>query len=222
MIIPIGDENIADGARPVFSYLFLFLNVVIFLYELTLSNPEMEIFLDRYATIPVYTMSGQSLYTLLSSMFLHGGIGHLIGNMLFLWIFADNVEAVMGNFRFLLFYLAGGIIASLAHVWMNSGSSIPSLGASGAISAVLGAYIIMFPRSKIKMVFLLFFITFYISAFFFIGFWFLEQFLSVYAESGQTGASSQGVAWWAHIGGFVFGVIFGVKYRKSARQFTLA
>src|SRR5699024_6643876 len=107
--------------------------------ELTLSNPEMEIFLDRYATIPVYTMSGQSLYTLLSSMFLHGGIGHLIGNMLFLWIFADNVEAVMGNFRFLLFYLAGGIIASLAHVWMNSGSSIPSLGASGAISAVLGA-----------------------------------------------------------------------------------
>lgn len=219
MLIPIGDDNIAGGSKPIATYTFLILNVAIFFYEYSLGDQALQSFINLYATTPTDVLSGNHLYTFFSSMFLHGGWSHLIGNMLFLWIFGDNVEAVMGNVRFVFFYLAGGIIASMTHVWMNAASTIPSLGASGAISAVLGAYLIMFPRSRIKMIFLIFFITFYISAIIFIGFWFLQQFMSVYSETGLD-AQSQGVAWWAHIGGFIFGVLCGFYYRSRARNFS--
>ena len=219
MLIPIGDDNIHGGARPVFTYAFLVINVAIFFYEYSLDNHDLQQFINQYGTIPADATSGKNTYTFISSMFLHGGWSHLIGNMLFLWIFGDNVEAVMGHAKYLLFYLAGGIIASFSHVWMNADSIIPSLGASGAISAVLGAYLIMFPRSRIKMMFIVFFVTFYISALIFIGFWFLQQFISAYGETGLE-AQSQGVAWWAHIGGFIFGIVCGFFFRSRAREFN--
>lgn len=219
MLIPIGDDNIAGGAKPFATYTFLILNIAIFFYEYSLGDQSLQLFINRYATTPTDVLSGNQLYTFFTSMFLHGGWSHLIGNMLFLWIFGDNVEAVMGNVRFILFYLVGGIIASITHVWMNADSAIPSLGASGAISAVLGAYLIMFPRSRIKMFFVVFFVTFYISALFFIGFWFVQQFMSVYQETSLD-AQSQGVAWWAHIGGFIFGVLCGFFYRSRAREYN--
>jgi len=219
MLIPIGDDNISGGARPIASYAFILMNITIFIYEYSLPDQALQQFINTFGTIPTETLAGHHLHTLLTSMFLHGGWSHLIGNMLFLWIFGDNVEAVLGNIRFVAFYIAGGVIASLTHIWMNAGSSIPSIGASGAISAVLGAYLVMFPRSRIKMIFLIFFITFYISAILFIGFWFIQQFMSVYSETNLD-VRSQGVAWWAHIGGFAFGVFWGIFYRSKARQFS--
>ena len=219
MLIPIGDDNISGGARPIASYVFIFMNIAIFIYEITLGERDLQVFINAFGAIPADTLAGHQVYTIFTSMFLHGGWSHLIGNMLFLWIFGDNVEAVIGNGRFILFYLAGGVVASCAHIVMNAESTIPSIGASGAISAVLGAYLIMFPRSRIKMIFLIFFITFYISAIIFIGFWFIQQFISAYSETGL-GAQSQGVAWWAHIGGFLFGIIIGILYRSQAREFS--
>src|SRR5690606_324353 len=151
--------------------------------------------------------------------FLHGGWSHVVGHMRFLWIFAGNVEAVLGTGKFILFYRAGGIIGSLAHIWLGAGSTIPSIGASGALSAVRGACRIVFLRSRIKLVFLIFFVTFYISAIIFIGFWFIQQFMSAYIETGLD-ARTQEVAWWAHIGGFLFGIICGIFYRSRAREFS--
>lgn len=219
MLIPIGDDNVEGGAKPIVTYAMLLLNSLIFFYEINLDSHSLQEFLNQYGTIPVDAARASNLHTLLTSMFLHGGWSHLIGNMLFLWIFGDNVEAIMGNVKFLVFYIGGGVLASLTHVWMNAESVIPSLGASGAISAILGAYIIMFPRSQVKMIFLLFFVTFYISSLIFIGFWFFQQFMSVYNETGLN-AQSQGVAWWAHIGGFVFGVVCGFFFRSRAREYN--
>lgn len=219
MLVPIGDDNISGGARPIITYALLLLNIFIFVYEFTLDEASLQAFVNRYGTIPANAVQGADLYALFTSMFLHGGWSHLIGNMLFLWIFGDNVEAVLGNLKFLLFYILGGLVASGTHIWMNPESTIPSIGASGAISAVLGAYLVMFPRSRIKLFFLLFFVTFYISAILFIGLWFLQQFMSVYSET-EMGVQSQGVAWWAHIGGFVVGVVYGLFYRSKAREFN--
>lgn len=219
MIFPIGDDNIHGGAKPYITYLLLGANFLIFIYEYSLSEVQLQEFFNIYGTIPNQAIQGINLYSLITNMFLHGGMAHLAGNMLFLWIFADNVEAVMGSIPFTLFYLIGGVVASLTHIWMNMDSFIPSLGASGAISAVLGTYLVLFPRSRIKMIFIIFFMTFYISALFFIGYWFLQQFLSVYSEQGDLGAASQGVAWWAHIGGFIYGIIVGLFYRKKASKF---
>ena len=132
-------------------------------------------------------------------------------SMLFLWIFADNIEATIGNFNFLIFYLGGGVAASLAHVYFNDQSMIPTVGASGAIAAVLGAYAIMFPRSRIKTFFLFFFIN--IPAAVYLGFWIFQQLMNGLTSLGLEGVGG-GVAWWAHIGGFVFGFLVGF-YLKS-------
>ncbi|MDH3649709.1 MAG: rhomboid family intramembrane serine protease, partial [Saprospiraceae bacterium] len=151
MFFPIGDDQIRGGSYPIFSYTFLVLNVLVFLWEVSLDPVAQMAFLNQYSAIPAYIESGDHLHTLVTSMFLHGGWLHLIFNMLFLWVFADNIEATIGNVTFFCFYIMGGIIASLAHIYFNSGSEIPSLGASGAISGVLGAYLVMFPKSKVKV-----------------------------------------------------------------------
>ena len=222
MIIPVGDDNVVGGARPFFSYGFILINILVFGYQITLNQNEIIEFFHLYGTVPTDILQGQHMYTLFTSMFLHGGLGHLLGNMLFLWIFGDNVEAILGNFRYFLFYIAAGLIATLTHVGMNISTDLPSVGASGAISAILGAYLVMFPRSQIKLVFIFFFITFYVSAILFIGLWFVEQFISVYIEAGNPNVPSQGVAWWAHIGGFVFGVIIGLRNKNKARLYNLS
>lgn len=140
---------------------------------------------------------------------------HLIGNMLFLWVFGDNIEAIIGKWKFLLFYVAGGVFASLAHMVFNLGSHIPAIGASGAIAAVLGAYLIMFPASKVKIFVLYIFRSFHIPAIYFLVFWALQQFVNGFLTILPSSAAT-GVAWWAHIGGFVFGVAFGWVIRRMA------
>lgn len=214
MIFPIGDEQIQGGYKPIFSYSFIGLNIALFFYELFMnSTGQLDIFIENYGAIPIEIKSGQDLHTLFTNMFLHGGWMHLIGNMLFLWIFADNIEATIGNFRFLLFYIAGGIIASLVHVAFNLDSVVPSIGASGAISAVLGAYLVMFPKSRVKILVIYIFSSFYVSAFIFLGFWIVFQLFNGFSSIGQN-INSGGVAYWAHIGGFAFGMLYGFWARK--------
>ncbi len=214
MIFPIGDEQIQGGYKPIFSYSFIGLNIALFFYELFMnSTGQLDIFIENYGAIPIEIKAGQDLHTLFTNMFLHGGWMHLIGNMLFLWIFADNIEATIGNFRFLLFYIAGGIIASLVHVAFNLDSVVPSIGASGAISAVLGAYLVMFPKSRVKILVIYIFSSFYVSAFIFLGFWIVFQLFNGFSSIGQN-INSGGVAYWAHIGGFAFGMLYGFWARK--------
>lgn len=217
MFFPIGDDNVKGGSQPLFSYLFLGLNALVFLYQLYLLPRAEEALIMEYAVIPNDIVQGSGYHTLLTSMFLHGSWSHLLGNLLYLWIFADNIEAIMGNVRFLLFYVLGGIIAAIAQVLTDPGSLIPTIGASGAISAVMGAYLVMFPGSRIKVIFLLFFLTFYVPALLFLGFWILQQ---LYSGWGALGSNTQGgVAWWAHIGGFVFGLGAGWLFREKAHAY---
>ena len=170
----------------------------------------------------VTSLQGKELPTIFTSMFLHGGPMHLIGNMLFLWIFADNIESSIGNFRFLLFYLAGGVVAAFAQILISgpglcnvAADGIPMVGASGAIAAVMGAYLVMFPQSRIKMLFII--KIFRVPAFIILGLWIGEQVISglsdirIFNDPGEGG-----VAFWAHIGGFVFGVAMGFFFKANS------
>ena len=214
MFFPIGDDNIEGGYKPIVAYTFLGFNIAVFLFEFTLSPGQCEWLFLEYGMQASEISAGQDIYTIFTSMFMHGGWMHLLGNMIFLWIFADNIEAIIGNVGFLLFYILGGIFAALVHVFIDPTSSIPSVGASGAISAVMGAYLVMFPKSKIKVLLLFFFITFELSAIAFLGIWFIQQLVSGVGSLGITTETSGGVAWWAHIGGFIFGLTAGYLFKK--------
>ena len=214
MLFPVGDDNIESGHPAIFSYLLLALNTGLFIFQASLPEGAQAGFVEQYGAIPAEISRGIDLQTLFSSMFLHGSWIHLIGNMLYLWIFADNIEAVIGNVRFLLFYLAGGLVAGLAQVAISPDSGVPCVGASGAIAAVMGAYIVMFPKSRVRMLFLLLFSTFYIPAWVFLGFWFAQQLFSGLGVLGMSAQDSGGIAFWAHIGGFVFGLVSGYTYRR--------
>ncbi|HQU51547.1 MAG TPA: rhomboid family intramembrane serine protease [Saprospiraceae bacterium] len=217
MIFPIGDDQVKGGARPIVSYTLILLNFLVFFFQISLTPDQLQQLVFEYGTTPNAILQGQDLMTLFTSMFLHGGWMHLLGNMLFLWIFADNIEAVVGSGLFLLFYLAGGMVASGVHVLVNPGSTVPSIGASGAISAVMGAYLVMFPVSRIKVLILIFFRSIYIPAMVFLGFWIIQQLVSGYYSMGVA-AEETGVAWWAHIGGFAFGLLCGWYFRKRYRS----
>jgi membrane associated rhomboid family serine protease len=215
MLFPIGDDNIERGHRPVFSHLLLWLNVAVFILQVRIPDSVSQAaFIETWGAVPVEIVHGVDWQTLLTSLFLHGGWVHLLGNMLYLWIFADNIEAVVGNVRFLLFYLAGGLAASLTQVLIDPSSGIPIVGASGAIAAVMGAYIVMFPGSRVKMLFLLFFIVFYVPSWVFLGLWFIQQAMSGIGALDMMSEESGGIAWWAHIGGFVFGLALGYYFRN--------
>ena len=233
MIFPIGDENVKGGHKPIFSYFFLVLNILFFVYQL--ADPELRT--CTVGAIPKNILNGEEWMTLFTSMFAHGGFSHILGNMLFLWIFADNIEAVIGNIQFALFYILGGLAAHFGHIYFGIGGStaidccdicvqgivntcdsgnnlcmgsIPTVGASGAIAAVMGAYLVMFPTSKIKTLFLIFFrVDLY--AFIYLGVWISIQFFN---GMGQAGA---GIAWWAHIGGFIFGALV-VLFLRTQRH----
>jgi membrane associated rhomboid family serine protease len=213
MLFPIGDDQVKGGYYPLFSYLFIALNTAIFIYQVMLPGPELETFVFDYGSVPSEVVQGQQLYSLFTSMFLHGGWMHLLGNMLFLWVFADNIEATIGSGRFLLFYFLGGVIAQVVHIYFNPGSILPTVGASGSISAVMGAYLVMFPSSRIKVLF--FFFVFRIPALLFLGVWIWQQWLDGTASLAVSTAESAGVAYWAHIGGFVFGVLAGLFILKN-------
>lgn len=212
MLFPIGDDNVKGGHYPIVSYTLLALNILVFVLELN-QGEQLGQFIMDYGAIPAEVTRGQRLYTLFTSMFLHGSIGHIVGNMLFLWIFADNIEAVIGSVRFLVFYLAGGLIAHAAHIFFNLNSPIPTVGASGAIAAVMGAYMIMFPQSRVKVLFLIF--PFRVPALLFLGFWIFSQFQSGVGGLNVNTAETDGIAYWAHIGGFAFGALRGFPFRNE-------
>jgi membrane associated rhomboid family serine protease len=222
MFFPIGDDQIRGGSLPVFSYGLLFANLIIFTYEVSLAPELLQQFVLEFGTIPSEIGRGEDLYTLITSMFLHGSWLHLIMNMLFLWVFADNIEAVIGNVPFLLFYLLGGVVASLAHVFLNPGSDVPGLGASGAISAVLGAYLVMFPSSRVRTLLFLVIIVRRINmpAFAFLGIWIVFQLFSGIQDLNMGSPESGGTAWWAHIGGFFFGFLAGAIFRVRLKRFV--
>lgn len=208
MLFPIGDDQVKGGHFPLVCYGFIVLNIIIFFMQTNSPGG-----LQEYAAIPTQIVQGRDLHTLLTSMFLHGGLMHLLGNMLFLWVFGDNIEATIGSFRFLLFYLMGGLIAHAAHIYFNINSPIPTVGASGAISAVMGAYLVMFPTSRVKMLFIIF--TFRVPAILFLGFWIWMQSSNGLASLEFVDQNTGGVAWWAHIGGFAYGVVAGLYYRLT-------
>ena len=213
MIFPIGDQNVVGGYQPFFSYTFIVLNVLIFLFQVSLNPEACAQFVYDFGTTPNHIVQGRDWHTLVTSMFIHGGWMHLIGNMMFLWVFADNIEAVIGNINFLGFYLLGGLAASAGHILFNPLSMVPAVGASGAISAVLGAYLIVFPHSRIKTFVLFFFVS--LPAILFLGFWIIQQLSNGIGSLSAASSHTGGVAWWAHIGGFVFGVIAGLFIRRS-------
>lgn len=213
MFFPIGDDQVKGGHIPYFSYGFIALNVLIFVFQTNMAVELQNVFVTEYGSIPAEIQAGEDWHTLFTSMFLHGSWMHLLGNMLYLWIFADNIEATVGNWTFIAFYILGGLAAHLGHIMFNPGSNIPTVGASGALSAVMGAYLVMFPHSRIKGYLLFFRIS--IPAIFFLLFWFFQQSMSGYASLSPGGAEGGGVAWWAHIGGFIFGVLGGFYFRQQ-------
>ena len=207
-MIPLRDSTPSRHV-PVITWLIVAANTLVFLFQLLLSTNQLEWFIYNFAFIPASwnTSPVWFVITLFSSMFMHGGWLHFISNMWILVIFGDNVEDRMGPFGFLAFYLLGGIAAGLLQFAVNPGSQIPTLGASGAIAAVMGAYIVLFPRARVVTLIpiIFFFTTINVPAFVYLGFWFVSQFFSGVAALGQM--SMGGVAWWAHIGGFVFGAL---------------
>jgi membrane associated rhomboid family serine protease len=227
-MLPIGDDNSQRRSVPFVTYGLIALNVLVFLYQLMLnSNGQLEDFIGRYAVTPANIASGQDYFTLITSQFLHGSWLHIGSNMLYLWIFGDNVEDAFGHIPYLIFYLAAGILAGLAQVVVDPGSTVPSLGASGAIAGVLGAYIVLFPSARVNtLIFLgIFFFFTRLSAILVIGFWAVTQFFSGWTEitnrTAQTNDSG-GVAYWAHIGGFLVGLIvaFIAKQFVTSRPYN--
>lgn len=218
MIFPIGDDQVEGGDKPIFTYFFLGMNVIAFIYMLFFSPAQdLESFYTTFGAIPNEIRTGTDWWTLLTSIFIHGGVMHLVGNMIFLWVFADNIEATIGSGRFILFYLLGGIVAGIAHVLFNQTSVIPAVGASGAISAILGAYLVMFPKSRIRVFIIFFFSSAYVPAFLFLGIWIMQQMISGVGSLGTVNLDSGGVAWWAHIGGFIYGFAAGFYFRRILR-----
>ena len=210
-MIPIHDE-IKARRVPYVNYILIVINVVVFIFEF-MSGPRLEALITEYALVPAQLTAGLDLgdmRSILTSMFLHASWMHLLGNMLYLWIFGDNVEDRLGHFWYLLFYLAGGFVAALAHWAINPASSIPTVGASGAIAAVLGAYLIMYPRARVyTFIPIGFFVRLrLLPASLVLLLWFILQLFSGVLTIGAGDVG--GTAFWAHIGGFVFGVLVGV------------
>lgn len=222
-MFPIGDTDVKEAELGLVTIVLVIVNTAVFIAEVTIFRPGLEEFFHQYGVVPAQVLQGERLYSFLTSMFLHGGWFHLISNMLFLWIFGDNVEAALGGLTYLIFYVCGGLAASIAHVLVSPASTLPSLGASGAIGAVLGAYVVMFPRSQIRVVmFIGFFMTIRrVTAVFFLAIWFIMQFFSGVASLGAETAQTGGIAVWAHVGGFVFGLLVGFLFRNRAKDLTL-
>jgi membrane associated rhomboid family serine protease len=215
LMIPLRDEN-PTRSIPLVNYGLIAINVLVFLWQVIL-GPAGDMIFSQMALIPVNVTSGFDLgdaRSILTSMFMHAGLTHLLGNMLYLWIFGDNVEDTLGHVRYLLFYLAGGFVASFTHIMLYPTSTIPTVGASGAIAAVLGAYLLLFPhRRVVTLIPLGFFMQIArLPAVFVLGAWFLLQLFEGTLALGMT--TLGGVAFWAHIGGFVFGMLLGPLLRR--------
>jgi membrane associated rhomboid family serine protease len=227
-MFPIGDERVAGGPPPLVTFGLIALNVVAFLVELAQpSESALQAFIQAWGVVPQEYSTAQDLpptiplpfwSTLLTSMFLHGGWMHLGGNMLYLWIFGDNLEKVMGAARFAIFYLVCGLAASFAHIVFGPGSSIPAVGASGAISGVLGGYLLLFPHNRVRV------LTrggiAQVPALVVLGFWIVIQLINGVGSVSAT-AETAGVAYMAHVGGFVAGLVL-VKLMATPRRLAVA
>lgn len=218
-MIPLDDDRLRNQPFPWMTMLLVLANVLVFLLEVAM-GPQLEEFVNRWGAIPMEILAGRGLITLVTSTFLHGGWVHLFSNMVFLRVFGDNIEAVLGPLGYLFFYLIGGAVAALAHALAMPTSTVPSVGASGAIAAVMGAYLVMFPRARVRVLLVLgFFITTTrVSAVAFLGVWALTQLLNGVASLSVQTAQTAGVAYWAHIGGFAFGFIVGLLFRERAKR----
>jgi membrane associated rhomboid family serine protease len=227
-MIPIRDDQ-PRFSTPYVTYFLIGLNLVIFLFEASLTPQSFKALLFQLGMIPAHVtavLSGGSHVGLtaaflpaLTSMFLHGSWMHVIGNMWFLWIFGDNIEDYLGHFKYLLFYLISGLAAAFAQVVLNPHSRVPTVGASGAIAGVLGAFFLLYPRAKVLIWFPIFFL-FYLPAWVTLGYWFAMQFLSGAATSlANYSDSSGGVAFWAHVGGFLAGIVLIKIFPERPRRY---
>jgi membrane associated rhomboid family serine protease len=247
MVLPIGDDNTGRLRTPYVTYALIALNVLVFVFLQGVGTNERFTYAfstvpqeirtgedvarevpvtlgDEQGTIPLQPTPGSVYLTLLTSMFMHGSLMHLLGNMLFLWIFGDNVEDDLSHGRYLAFYVATGVIASLSHVVstfvFGDNPFIPSLGASGAISGVMGGYLVLHPQRRVRVIMFRMLTT--VPAYVAVGLWFLFQLISAFGVIGQGAQSGGGVAFMAHIGGFIAGVVliklFAVGSRPATRR----
>jgi len=226
-MIPLRD-TIPSSTLPVVTGGLIAVNMLAFFYELSLRN-DLDMFIVQYGAVPQrFFLAAQRgdvsavsrILPLFTSMFLHAGWIHVLGNMLYLWIFGDNVEDRLGHGRFLLFYVLCGLAAALTQIYINPSSKLPMVGASGAVAGVLGAYLLLFPQARVLALLpIAFFVQVVeIPAFIFLLFWFLMQFLSGAAAITAAHSMTEGVAWWAHIGGFVSGMALAFLFPKRKRQ----
>ena len=214
-MIPIGDDNFQQRSLPYVNLLLIATNFLVFFWEMAVaSNAQISTFLVVPARL-LADPAGQ-FYTVFTAMFMHASWLHILGNMLYLWIFGDNIEDRIGHGRYLIFYLVCGIIATFAQVLADPTSTVPNLGASGAIAGVLGAYLIAFPRQRVQVLLLAFIIP--LPAILVIGVWFLLQVMN---EASSLGAASGGVAYMAHIGGFIAGMILILLLRRRRRRLSI-
>lgn len=232
-MMPIGDDNSGRTITPIVNYLLIAVNIIVFIFAQGMGSNEA--FLMSFSTVPQEILTGTDIttgglgpspepvyLTILTSMFMHGSIAHIAGNMLYLWIFGDNLENVMGHFKYFVFYIICGVLASLAHVMVSSmtgnGLLVPSLGASGAISGVLGGYLILFPKNRVRVLALRSIIS--VPAIVSLGIWIVLQIVSQMQALGGSGQEG-GVAYAAHIGGFLAGMLlvklFASKQPAAAR-----
>jgi membrane associated rhomboid family serine protease len=214
-MIPISDAN-PTRRFPIVNLSLIAINVAVFLFELMLSTRALDRLVSTWGVIPANVLAALAhplsvsptvWLTLITSQFLHGGWAHIIGNMLFLWVFGDNIEEVLGHFGYLIFYLTAGVIAAITQSLVLGPMRVPTIGASGAIAGVLGAYLILYPTARVGILLPIFFFftTIDLPALLVIGWWFVQQFF--YGLGALTSAASSGIAFWAHIGGFIAGII---------------
>ena len=224
-MIPISDRNPTRGI-PIVNLLLIAANVIVFLYELTLRSRVLDRFIFTWGVVPSNFLAAWSnpaqaplsvWATLITSQFLHAGWAHILGNMIFLWVFGDNVEDILGSFTYLIFYLVCGVIAGIVQVLVIGPSDVPSIGASGAIAGVLGAYLLLYPLTKVTILLPIFFFfwTIDLPALLVIGWWFVQQLF--YGLGALSTAAASGIAFWAHIGGFVAGMALILPYLRRAR-----
>ncbi len=218
-MFPLRDSQKSDS-KPIVTIVLIVINILVFLFEFSLDEQSRDAFIAIYGLTP----DNFHITNVFTSMFLHGGWLHVLGNMWFLWIFGDNIEDILGHGKYLLFYLLCGVAAAITQVYMNADSRVPMVGASGAIAGVMGAYLIKFPRARIESILILvFFITrFDVPAWLMLIYWFLTQLFSGVGSIGYTQASQGGTAFFAHVGGFVAGIILikvlGTRERSWHRR----
>lgn len=223
-MIPLRD-TIRSYSFPVVNWSIILLNGAVFLYQVSLPSTQLQTFIRSFGMVPsrISLTDPASLFTLFSNMFLHGGWFHILSNMWILYIFGDNVEDWMGSGRYAIFYILSGLAANSIQLLFAQGSNIPVIGASGAIAGVLGGYFLLFPRAKVTTLFLLFIFPWFIDipAILYLGFWFVSQLYSGFSSlSVPSGAAMGGIAWWAHIGGFTFGLLMVNIFKRRHRAYT--